>query len=116
MGKMIDNEKDWPMVSVSILSFNRREELRTTLSKILNELDYPEKKLEIMVCDNASTDGTPAMLKTEFPSVNHIRMPENIGTPAWNSGFRRGRGKYFLLLAKRNELRDLFVLLFDLVH
>lgn len=88
----------WPLVSISILSYNRKKELGITLSKVLNELDYPEEQLEIIVCDNASTDGTSEMLQNEFPTVRHLKMEVNIGTPAWNQGFGKGKGKYFLLL------------------
>lgn len=91
-------DADWPRVTVSILTFNRKDELRTTLNKTSRELDYPKDRLEIIVCDNASTDGTSEMLLNEFPAVKHLKMPTNIGTPAWNWGFANGKGKYFLLL------------------
>ena len=61
-------------------------------------MDYPKDRLEIIVCDNASTDGTSEMLRNEFPAVKHLKMPTNIGTSAWNLGFANGKGKYFLLL------------------
>lgn len=95
---MNDSIPRWPRVTVNILTFNREHELRITLNKILHELDYPKDRLEIIVCDNASADGTPEMLKKEFPSVKHLRMPENMGTPSWNRGFESGTGDYFLLL------------------
>ena len=42
---------------------------------------------EIIVVDNASTDGTGAMLEKSYPQVTVLRMPENLGAAgAWASG------------------------------
>ena len=42
---------------------------------------------EIIVVDNASTDGTSAMLKKQYPQVTVLRMPENLGAAgAWAAG------------------------------
>ena len=89
---------DWPLVTINILAYNRKKEVEVTLTKILNELDYPKDKLEIIVVDNASTDGTYDMIKEKFPQVKVIRLQKNIGIAGWNCGFREGEGKYFLVL------------------
>ncbi len=88
----------WPRVSVCILTFNRKDELKITLDKVLHDLDYPKDQIEIIVCDNDSTDGTAEMLTKAFPSVTHLKMPTNLWTQAWNWGFANSRGKYFLVL------------------
>ena len=49
-----------PLVTVNILSFNRKNELRHTLTKVF-EQDY--KNIEVIVVDNASSDGTQEMVK-----------------------------------------------------
>ena len=42
---------------------------------------------EIVIVDNASTDGTAAMLQSEYPQVAVLRMPENVGYGgAWSAG------------------------------
>ena len=42
---------------------------------------------EIIVVDNASTDGTGAMLAKRYPQVTVLRMPENLGAAgAWAAG------------------------------
>ncbi len=87
-----------PLVTVNILSFNRKEELRITLTKLAGSLNYPAEKMEIIVVDNASTDGTVAMLREDFPKVQVIARDVNVGISAWNDGFRKGRGDYFLVL------------------
>ena len=88
----------YPLISVTIVAFNRREALRLTLQKVTQELDYPADRLEIIVVDNASSDRTADMLAAEFPAVTVIQNKENEGAPAWNHAFRAGRGDYFLIL------------------
>ena len=84
-----------PLVTVNILSFNRKDELRNTLSKVF-EQDY--KHIEVIVVDNASSDGSPEMVEKEFPAVNLIRLNKNIGIAGWNEGFRIAKGEYVLVL------------------
>ena len=87
-----------PLVTVAIVARNRREELTMTLQKVTRELEYPGDRMEIIVVDNGSTDGTPAMLKSDFPAVQVISNATNEGAPAWNRAFRVGRGEFFLIL------------------
>ena len=55
-----------PLVTVNILSFNRKDELRITLTKVF-EQDY--KNIEVIVVDNASTEVSPEMVEKEFCGV-----------------------------------------------
>jgi glycosyltransferase involved in cell wall biosynthesis len=87
-----------PVVTAAILAFNRRDELATTLSTLLTRLDWPAGRLEIVVVDNASTDGTAEMVRERFPSVKLILSPTNEGIGAWNRAFAVGRGDWFLVL------------------
>jgi GT2 family glycosyltransferase len=84
-----------PLVTVNILSFNRKDELRNTLTKVY-EQDY--KNIEVIVVDNASSDGSPEMVEKEFPGVKLIKLEKNIGIAGWNEGFRMARGEYVLVL------------------
>jgi rhamnopyranosyl-N-acetylglucosaminyl-diphospho-decaprenol beta-1,3/1,4-galactofuranosyltransferase len=63
-------------VAVIVVTFQRRDLLRLTLDSLLAQ-DHPAD--EIVVIDNASTDGTPAMLAERFPTVTHLRMEQNLG-------------------------------------
>ena len=87
--------KAQPLVTVNILSFNRRNELRNTLTKVF-EQDY--KNIEVIVVDNASTDGSSKMVTEEFPEVKLIKMEKNIGIAGWNEGFCAAKGEYVLVL------------------
>ncbi len=84
-----------PLVTVNILSFNRKDELRNTLQKVF-EQDY--KNIEVIVVDNASSDGSPEMVKTVFPQVILIELEKNIGIAGWNKGFEVAQGEYVLVL------------------
>jgi GT2 family glycosyltransferase len=84
-----------PLVTVNILSFNRKDELRNTLTKVY-EQDY--KNIEVIVVDNASSDGSSEMVNQEFPAVQLIQMKKNIGIAGWNEGFKSAKGDYVLVL------------------
>ncbi len=58
------------------------------------KLDY-----EIIVIDNASQDGTPEMIRKEFPEVKLIEVEKNRGyTGGNNLGLKQAKGKYILIL------------------
>lgn len=86
---------DKPLVTINILTFNRKNELVQTLKKI-EEQDY--KNIEIIIVDNASSDGTDEMIKDNYPDVNYIRMDKNVGVSAWNKGFAAAEGEYVFVL------------------
>ncbi len=87
--------KEDSLVTINILSFNRKGELRNTLTKV-KEQNY--KNIEIIVVDNASNDGSPEMVKIEFPAVKLIELKKNIGIVGWNEGFRAAEGEFVLVL------------------
>jgi len=85
-----------PTVSVVILTHNRKDLLRQSLSSCLG-LNWPE--LEFIVVDNVSTDGTPEMLQEEFGSaVRVIRRTVDSPTAGRNEGFRCAKGDFILSL------------------
>jgi len=85
-----------PLVSAVFVSYNRKDALRESLCRMRDESGYPQ--LELIVVDNASSDGTPDMLRADYPDVRLIESGGNLGAPAWNQGFRVARGKYVLIL------------------
>jgi GT2 family glycosyltransferase len=87
--------KDIPLVSVVILSFNRRTDLEYTLQKVY-EQDYPN--FEVIVVDNKSEDGSAEMVKKKYPQVTLILLSENIGIAGWNEGVKVSKGMYVLFL------------------
>jgi GT2 family glycosyltransferase len=94
----VSNGADWPAVSIVFLAYNRRDELAVSLDKVLHQLDYPAARLEVIVVDNASTDGTAEMVWERFPQVQLIRNPENVGASAWNVGMSTAGGDWRVIL------------------
>jgi GT2 family glycosyltransferase len=62
-------------------------------------LDEPVLNVELIVVDNGSTDGTIAMLQSEFPAVRLIRNDTNLGfARPINQALHVSLGRYLLLL------------------
>ncbi len=83
--------QNWPLITIGILTYNRKEELEKTL-RIILESNYPFK--EVIVVDNGSADGTGEFIQNKFPVVKVVRLEENIGVAARNIFLFSGRGKY----------------------
>ena len=85
-----------PAVSVVIVNWNTRDLLRGCLRSIADETRAPH---EVIVVDNASTDGSAEMAAEEFPGVTVVANRENKGFAAANNqGLRLARGAHVLLL------------------
>jgi GT2 family glycosyltransferase len=85
-----------PLVSVVIPTFNRKNDLLECLTALLNS-SYGN--IEIIVVDNASTDGTNEAVKRMFPKVKLIRNKRNEGvTGGRNRGAIEAEGDYILFL------------------
>jgi len=92
-------------LSIIILTHNTRDLLRDCLRSIRE--NTKEIRFEIIVVDNASSDGTPEMMKSEFPEVQYLFNNRNIGfTKGNNQGIRLSRGRYVLLLNSDTEIID----------
>ena len=87
-----------PAVSIIIPTHNRKEKLMKLLNSILSS-KYPQKKLEVIVVDDASTDGTYEEIKRRFPAVKVIRNPKELFLAnSRNIGIRNASGKYLFLI------------------
>jgi GT2 family glycosyltransferase len=90
-------------LSIVIVNWNTRELLRDCLASI--ETNRGRLKLEIIVVDNGSCDGSTAMIEREFKDVTLIANDENRGFAAANNqGLRVARGRYLLLLNSDTRL------------
>src|SRR5438552_11862612 len=65
-----------PPASVVVVSYNTSAHIGACLLSLL-ELDYPQ--VEIIVVDNASTDGSVEMIRGRFPDVEVLELPDNKG-------------------------------------
>ncbi len=72
----------------AVATYNRREVLRRCIRSLLAQTRALD---EIVVVDNASTDGTVEMLVSEFPDIRVVQMPDNTGAAgAFAAGLREG--------------------------
>lgn len=66
-----------PRVTVGILSWNRRDALRTALESVRKQTIFNET--EVVVVDNCSTDGSREMLRNEYDFIRLVERAENSG-------------------------------------
>lgn len=84
-------------LSLAIVSYNAREELEACLSSVVAETE--DGTPEIIVADNASTDGSVAMVQDRFPGVDVLESNENLGfARASNLCWRRAHRPLVLFL------------------
>ena len=83
---MISVNDQYPFVSIVIPTLNRKADIVECLDSIQN-LDYTKNKIELIVWDNGSTDGTLEAIKSKdkemihkgFSKVEIIKSRENLG-------------------------------------
>ena len=92
-------------VSIIIVNWNTKGLLRDCLSSVYEhsgDIDY-----EIIVIDNASTDGSADMVKNDFQQVILIENSDNRGFAAANNqGIAVAKGRYVLLLNSDTVVLD----------
>jgi GT2 family glycosyltransferase len=85
-----------------VVSRNRVERLRKCLESI--EKSDGRERLQIIVVDNGSTDGS-ARVDSDFPNVQYVRLPKNFGlTKALNLGWRAADAEYVFFLHDDTEV------------
>lgn len=97
------DDQGLPSVSVIVLNHNGREHLHPCFAS-LSSLDYPQERLELILVDNGSTDGSIGDMKANFPSVRIVRNEHNLGFARGNNiGAAEARGQYVAFL--NNDMR-----------
>ncbi|MGC8880428.1 MAG: glycosyltransferase family 2 protein [Anaerolineae bacterium] len=84
-------------LSIVIVNWNTRDLLAQCLASVYAH--PPDCVFDVWVVDNASTDGSAAMVRERFPQVHLIENRENVGfARANNQAIRASTGRYVLLL------------------
>lgn len=90
-------------LSIIIVSFNTKDLLGRCLESLLMT---SAKETEIIVVDNASTDGSVEFVEKRYKDIKILRNKENLGfAKANNQGLRQAKGKYCLLLNSDTEVK-----------
>lgn len=84
-----------PSFSVVVAAYQAKGTIAEAISSALTQT-YPA--LEIIVCDDGSTDGTARVLETFGAQITVIRQDNQGEAAAKNAGVRRARGDYVALL------------------
>lgn len=91
-----------PAVSLIIVSYQTRELILRALSMLW--ASHPTVSYEVIVVDNASTDGSADAVASAFPDVRMVRLAHNVGfARAVNVGAARATGHWLLLLNPDTE-------------
>ena len=71
-------------VAVIILAYNGIADLPRCVASVVDQ-EYPKEKLDVIVVDNASHDGSADLVAREFPNVHLIRNDQNLGFAGGNN-------------------------------
>ncbi len=89
---MTQNQSESPFVSVIVPVYNAPEDIRNCLGSLV-EQTYPDKRWELLVVDNDSTDRTPEVVK-EYDEAKLLRELEIQGSyAARNKGMKNADGE-----------------------
>jgi len=89
-------ENPCPRVSLVIVNLNGLSHLKHCLPSIFQQT-YPFA--EVIVVDNASTDGSPEFVEINYPLVSVLRNEQNLGyAGANNVGFQQATGELIAVL------------------
>lgn len=84
-------------LSVIIVNYNTREKLKMCLESVF--ASATKFSFEVFAVDNASSDGSAALVSAKFPRVKLIENRDNVGyAKANNQAIRETIGRYILLL------------------
>lgn len=84
-------------LAIIIVSHNTRADLDRCVSSLI--VNPPHTSHEIVVVDNASTDGSPELVRRQWPKVRLIEPGQNVGFARGNNlGIRATRSTLVLLL------------------
>jgi GT2 family glycosyltransferase len=89
--------KPSPQVAVVVVSYNTRDDLLNCLASVIESAQPTQT--EIVVVDNASTDGSLEAVRQTYPHLMTIANPANVGFGvACNQAIRATTGPFILLL------------------
>lgn len=87
-----------PFVSILMVNFNGKVHLKEFFESVFN-LNYPRDRFEVVVIDNASSDGSPEWIKENYPEVKQVILEKNTGFAIGNNiGANYCQGKFIALI------------------
>ena len=87
------------MISVIVITYNRKNELKECIESILNQTIIPD---EIIIVDNSSNDGTDKLFlsgEINHPTIKYYKLDKNLGVAGGrNYGISKSNGDILLFL------------------
>ena len=85
-----------PLISIIIPTHNRKSFIQTAIASVLSQTF---KDYEVIVIDDASTDGTSDYIKSQYPDFALITLAQNVGAAeARNRGLQVAKGEFIAFL------------------
>lgn len=92
-------------VSIVIVNYNGADAIVNCLASVFQHCETA--KIEVIVVDNDSQDGSPELIAAKFPAVHLLRQAANVGFgTANNIGARQAQGQYLFLLNSDTLIQD----------
>ena len=89
---------EFPSVTLIVLNYNGQKLLEECFPSLVR-LDYPAELLNLMLVDNASTDGSVEYIRTYYPQTQIVQTGENLGFAGGNNaGARAAHSQYIIFL------------------
>jgi len=96
-------------ISAIILTWNSEKYIEKCIDSLILDLVYTEKKYEIFIVDNGSTDKTLSILEMLYKKYDNlvvIKLEKNLGTTiSRNIGMEKSKGKYIFILDSDTEIK-----------
>ncbi|MGE4357604.1 MAG: glycosyltransferase [Candidatus Omnitrophota bacterium] len=86
-----------PLVSIIVVNYNGKRFLKDCFDSLMN-LNYPKSKLEIIMVDNGSNDGSIEFVKENYPKIRILKNDVNNYCRANNLGIKHAKGEYIAFL------------------
>ena len=104
-------DKEEPMVSIILPVRNEVDFIEQTLRSVLNNV-YPSEKMEILVVDGMSEDGTRVVVERLCRGDNRVRMldnPRRVVPVAINIGLKATRADLFMIIGGHAKVASDFI-------
>ena len=86
-----------PSVSIVIVNYNGKKFMKECLDSVFN-LDYPKEKMEVLVVDNGSRDGSQEFMRKKYPKVVLLKNDVNNYARANNLGIKKAHSDLIAFL------------------
>ena len=87
----------YPFIDVIVVNYNGKDILDKFLIS-LSKIDYPKNRMQSILVDNASTDGSIEFIKKTYPNVRIVVNKKNLGYVGINSALPYCKGKYVYVI------------------